>query len=1563
MKRETSRSLIRATALGLVLAAVVATDRRAEASSYTIVAGGAPVTVTTTASGETARATFSGTSGRSISLKISSVTMSSATVAILKPDGTNLVTASSFGTTGKWVDKKSLPVSGTYTIVIDPTNAVVGSATLTLYDVPADVTGSITPGGASLTLTTTVPGQNAKATFSGTSGQRVSLKVGPTCCSLTISIQKPDGTNLFTAASITASGGFIDTKTLPVAGTYTIVVNPTNSAVGAATLTLYDVPANPTASITPGGASLTLTTTVPGQNAKATFSGISGQRVSLKVGPTCCSLKVSIQKPDGTNLVNATSISTSGGFIDTKTLPVAGTYAIVVDPQAAAIGSVTLTLYDVPNDVLTSITPGGAPLTVTTTVAGQNAKATFNGVANRGIALGLDNVTIGTSLTASIKLSIKKPDGTDLLAATLFGRNGGFIDTKTLPVNGTYTIVVDPQGDATGSLRLTLYDVPPQATGTITVGGGPVSLTFTAPYQNGRVTFPGTAGQRVTLGVNFAPTACCTVNVSINKPDGTRLVAPVGVASGNATIGPTTLPVTGTYTIVVDPFQTATGTVTLTLAEVPGDVTASATLGGPAVTVTTTTAGQNARVTFTGAANDGVVVKVGPGNCCSVAVSVLKPDGTTLAGPLTFATIGGSLYTKLPVAGTYTVLIDYVATAVGSVTVQLIRDNAPPSAPTLSLSATTADGFGQGTTFFYRPAGTGSVNVTATTSDPGSGINGVLFPALSGGFTPTTTATDSSVPYVRTYSWSPGATLNSASNTVTVTDNVGNSSSATFAVVPDSTPPTTTDNTASIGNAWKNTNQAVILSPSDGTGSGVAATYHTTNGVDPTTASPTGTSFTLSADGSYTIKYFSVDNVSNTEAVQTGSTVIRIDKTAPTVTMTAPPANIKNGQALTATASDGGSGIASVSYYYCAGTSCTPTNLIGTSTTGPSYSITWSAMPVDGPYQLLARATDVAGNSTDSGKRNVTIDNTPPAAPSITGTPPNPSNNPAPSFTFTGEAGATFACSIDGGAFTACSSPKAFSGLGAGSHTFQVRQTDLAGNTGPNASYGWTIDLTAPPAPTITAKPPALSNSRSPSFSYTGEAGATFQCQLDGGGFGACPSPKSYNNVADGSHTFQVHQTDTAGNVGPNASYTWTIDATPPVAPTLMANPANPTNLTNASFSFTGEAGTTFECQLDGSAFAACTSPRSYTGLAEGPHTFNVRQTDTAGNTSANRTFTWTVDVTAPTAPSLTSTPNNPTNSTAPSFSFTGEAGATFQCQLDGGAFAACTSPRNYTGVGVGSHTFNVRQTDAAGNAGPNASFAWTIDLTAPAAPSITANPGNPTNSQSASFSFTGEAGTTFQCQLDGGGFSSCTSPKSYTGLAEGSHTFTVHQTDSAGNTSSNSSFTWAIDLTAPADPTITVKPPGLSNSASASFSFAGEAGATFECELDGIGFSTSLCTSPKAYSGLSDGSHTFGVRQTDQAGNTGSVASYTWFVDTTAPNTTIDTAPSDPSTADVDFFFSANETSTFECSLDGAAFSSCNSPLSYTGLATGPHTFDVRATDPAGNTETTPASYAWSVG
>src|SRR5207253_3239914 len=123
--------------------------------------------------------------------------------------------------------------------------------------------------------------------------------------------------------------------------------------------------------------------------------------------------------------------------------------------------------------------------------------------------------------------------------------------------------------------------------------------------------------------------------------------------------------------------------------------------------------------------------------------------------------------------------------------------------------------------------------------------------------------------------------------------------------------------------------------------------------------------------------------------------------------------------------------------------------------------------------------------------------------------------------------------------------------------------------------------------------------------------------------------PRSYSGLAAGSHTFTVTATDPAGNASTPASSTWTIDLTAPVA-TLTASPANPTNQTTASFSFTSsQAGSTFRCKLDSGAAAACTSPQSYSGLANGSHTFLLTATDPAGNVSTPATFTWTIAVQA----------------------------------------------------------------------------------------------------------------------------------------------------------------------------------------------------------------------------------------------------------------------------------------------------------------------------------------------
>ena len=618
---------------------------------------------------------------------------------------------------------------------------------------------------------------------------------------------------------------------------------------------------------------------------------------------------------------------------------------------------------------------------------------------------------------------------------------------------------------------------------------------------------------------------------------------------------------------------------------------------------------------------------------------------------------------------------------------------ADDGAPVNALSITSASGaYLSGGTLFYKGNAAGSFAFRDTLTDTAgtgtaSGPHQVQYPAVSttGWTHALETVTTGPSFQSSTYSWTASPS-NPAVQTLTGEDKALGTATAAVTFQSDTAAPATTDDTATIGSAWRNTDQTVTLTPADGAGSGTAATYSTTDGSAPTTGSPQGTSVPLTADGVYTVKYFSTDRVGNAEAVKTAGTQIRIDKTAPaSATLDALPASIRNGQALTGSSADGGpSGIASVAYYRCAGAPCTPSTLIGTSSTGPDYSVAWSAQPADGVYQVLARAQDAAGNTLDSAKQTVTIDNTAPAAPSIASTPSDPTNSTAPAFGFTGEASATFACELDGAGFTACTSPKSYAGLLQGAHTFKVKQTDAAGNPGPSATFAWTIDTTDPGAPSIGSAPADPTNSTAPGFSFTGEASATFACQLDGAGYTACTSPRSYSGLAQGVHTFDVRQTDLAGNTGSPATVTWTIDTTAPAAPAITSTPPDPTNSGAPSFVFTGEASATFACELDGAGFTGCTSPKSYAGLTQGSHTFKVKQTDAAGNPGPTATFTWTIDTTAPAAPSISSGPSDPSNLTGASFSFSGEASATPSCELDGGGFSPCTSPKTLHGPGAG---------------------------------------------------------------------------------------------------------------------------------------------------------------------------------------------------------------------------------------------------------------------------------------
>jgi len=256
----------------------------------------------------------------------------------------------------------------------------------------------------------------------------------------------------------------------------------------------------------------------------------------------------------------------------------------------------------------------------------------------------------------------------------------------------------------------------------------------------------------------------------------------------------------------------------------------------------------------------------------------------------------------------------------------------------------------------------------------------------------------------------------------------------------------------------------------------------------------------------------------------------------------------------------------------------------------------------------------------------------------------------------------------------------------------------------------------------------------------------------------------------------------------------------------------------------------------------------------------------------------------------------------------------------------------------------------------------------------LSASQANPTNQTSINFTYTeapDESGATFECKLDAQPFASCPGAgKSYAALADGSHTFAVKAIGEGGPDPTPKTFTWTVDTITP-ETTIDSGPSEPSGGFSAPFAYhSSEPSSTFKCQLDAGPIQT--CPGAgKTYFQLADGSHVFRVWAADNAGNQDPTPATRTFtvqgvlIDQTPPDTLILASPANPSPKDSgSFAYSSTEQgSSFECSLNGAPFSSCpGSGQSYSQLKNGSYVFSVRATDPARNVDSVPATYTWRV-
>jgi outer membrane protein OmpA-like peptidoglycan-associated protein len=295
-------------------------------------------------------------------------------------------------------------------------------------------------------------------------------------------------------------------------------------------------------------------------------------------------------------------------------------------------------------------------------------------------------------------------------------------------------------------------------------------------------------------------------------------------------------------------------------------------------------------------------------------------------------------------------------------------------------------------------------------------------------------------------------------------------------------------------------------------------------------------------------------------------------------------------------------------------------------------------------------------------------------------------------------------------------------------------------------------------------------------------------------------------------------------------------------------------------------------CEADGSScadIAGAEASTYHTTNADIGHT--IRFTQTASNSAGSSTIDSAI-YELPTA-EITSAPARyvATREAVLSFISSPREEATLECSLDGAAWSQCASSTSYADLAEGEHTFSVRAVYG-GLSNPHpTSVQWTVEATPPPAPNIVSAPSSPSAQTDPTFEFGSLIeGATLECQLDGGGWSSCGASTELIDLTNGEHDLQAREVNRAGLDSTVTSYAWTIDTTPPLSPFPVSAPAPESTPPSGGIS-------TLECSLDGGPYVE--CASGANPKGLSKGWHTLTVRKVSATGALSSVTTHRWHV------------------------------------------------------------------------------------
>jgi len=629
--------------------------------------------------GQEAHAKVQLRAGMRVAVKGTGSTFPYASVSWRNPSGTQIGTSGSLNNdaTPDFLDGVPIPADGEYTLVVHPGSQNSGRATLTFYDA-TDVTRvmDFTSLGFREDVTTTVPGQNVKLTFTARAGQQVMFQQLASTMTGSIQLFRPDGSDMsiggYYGMSLYKGDNTNGPYTLSQDGTYTFLISPYDIQTGSFGFKLWEVPPPATYTVatptTQTSNSVDIAVPVPGQIAHVKLQLRAGQRLAVRgTNSTFSYATMNWRNPAGTHFGSSGTLNNDGApdFFDGTPITADGEYTLVIDPHQQATGTATLTFFDAA-DVTAAMdfTPDGDREDVTTSVPGQNAKLTFQGRAGQQMMF----QQVASAMTGSIQLF--RPDGSDMSVGGYYGLSLYKGDNEsgpyTLPQDGTYTFLVNPYDTQTGSFGFRVWEVPPPVTKTVdalTPEGTAVDIAIPTAGQLAHIKVQLRAGQRVSVrgtGSTF-PYA----GLSWRKSDGTALN---GSATLNNDAAPDFLdavqaPSDGLYTLVVDPNRLDTGSATLTLYDVV-DLTRSLTpsAAGDATDLNLATPGQNAKVAFSGTAGQQVTVQITGSTVGNGYLQLFKQDGSEVYlgyWGMGFRT-GDVTYTlpSLPADGTYTLVVN-----------------------------------------------------------------------------------------------------------------------------------------------------------------------------------------------------------------------------------------------------------------------------------------------------------------------------------------------------------------------------------------------------------------------------------------------------------------------------------------------------------------------------------------------------------------------------------------------------------------------------------------------------------------------------------------------------------------------------------------------------------------------------------------------------------------------------------------------------------------------------------------------------------------------------------------